>query len=202
MRITLSALCAMAGVTFAAAATLAAERPPQPTHSTDPDECKWEWKEGGGIGVWTERCQFDTGVWEPKFNSGLPGFILTVDGESQGTILQVFAKPADRDIPAILPELRKRGYIPDDDECVFATDPDHPAAGPLAFFTIMPTGSRKEAYEATPEDEVPDNPCGEYGWGPEGIRYFMTDTRHPDRAVYLNIGQDGTMFDPATVTLE
>jgi hypothetical protein len=30
----------------------------------------------------------------------------------------------------------------------------------------------------------------------------MTEAAHPDRVVYVNLGQDGTMFDPKTITLE
>ena len=49
---------------------------------------------------------------------------------------------------------------------------------------------------------MPEPPCGEYGWSTHGVRYFFTDTRFPDRAVYVNTGQDGTMFDDTTITLE
>ena len=105
-------------------------------------------------------------------------------------------------IASILPELRRRGYIPDDDECVLEPAAIRPAVRTIAFYEVKPTGKRKADFEATPEDEVPEPPCGEYGWSTHGARYFMTDLRHPDVAVYINIGQDGLMFDDATVTLE
>jgi hypothetical protein len=176
--------------------------PPQPTTSTDPDRCRWEWKTGSGLGVWAERCELDTGVWEIRGDPGLPGFVLTIDGIDDVAVLQDFRTPPGADISAILPELRQRGYIPDDGECVFKPADIGPAAKTVAFFDIRPTGSRAAAFEATPEDEVPDPPCGDYGWSTHGVRYFMTDSRFPDRVVYINTGQDGLMFDPATVTLE
>ena len=178
-------------------------QPPKPTESVDPARCQWEWKTGAGIGAWAERCDLTTGLWELKFKGDLPGFVLTIDGEESQTVLQPFAKPADGDIAAILPELRRRGYIPDDGECVFQPVADlGPAVRTLAFFEIAPTGARKAAYDATPEDTIPDPPCGDYGVSPDGMRYFMTDTAHPDRAVFVNIGQDGLMFDEKTVTIE
>jgi hypothetical protein len=178
-------------------------QPAQPTGSmVDPAKCQWDWKDGGGIGVWTERCTLDTGVWELKFDESLPGFTLTVDGKGGETVLQLFRKPADADISAILPELRRRGYIPDDDLCVFQPAAIRPAPRTIAFFDIQPTGARKEALEATPPDEIPEPPCGDYGWSTHGVRYFMTDIRHPGSVLYLNEGQDGMMFDPKTVTLE
>ena len=154
------------------------------------------------MGIWAEHCTLETGVWTPRFDEALPGFVLTVDGEAEGTILQVFEKPAEAGIAAILPELRKRGYIPDDDQCVFEPAAIRPAPRTVAFHEIRPIGARKEAFEATPEDEVPEPPCGAYGWGTHGVRYFMTDLRFPERVVYVNIGQDGTMFDDRTITLE
>jgi hypothetical protein len=181
---------------------VALAQPPMPAPSTVPGKCQWEWKTGGGLGVWAERCVLETGVWEPKFREDLPGFVLTID-EPGETILQRFAKPADADIAAILPELRKRGYIPDDDECIFAPAAGiGPAVRTKAFFEIVPTGKRKAAFDATPGDEVPAPPRGDYGASTHGVRYFMTELGHPESVVYINIGQDGMMFDPDTVTLE
>ena len=62
--------------------------------------------------MWAERCAFDTGVWELEYEDDLPGFVLTVDGDEVDTVLQVFAKPADADVSALLPELRRRGISP------------------------------------------------------------------------------------------
>jgi hypothetical protein len=184
-------------------ALAALAQPPQPTESlVDPAKCQWEWKEGGGIGVWAERCALDTGVWALEFQDDLPGFVLTVDGKAGETVLQLFRKPADADVSAILPALRESGAIPDDELCVFQPAAIRAAPRTIAFSDIQPTGDRKAAFDATSPDEVPEPPCGDYGWSTHGVRYFMTDIRHPDSVVYLNEGQDGMMFDPTTVTIE
>lgn len=185
----------------------AMEPPPMPTTSIDADKCAWEWVEFSGVGVWAERCEMN-GVYQVVARTDPPQLVLMVDGEPAGTVVQAFDKPADAEISAILPALRRFGYIPDDDECVFRPASEAtlmmivPAPRTLAFFEIMPVGARLAAFEATPEDEVPEPPCGDYGWSTHGTRYFQTDTRHPGKAVYINIGQDGTMIDPRTVTLE
>jgi hypothetical protein len=206
LQLAAAALLAATGATFAQA-------PPMPSDSTDPEKCIWEWKQdalpdGGSIGVWAERCRFDSRVWAPSFNPDLPGFELTIDGHPEFTVIQVFAKPAEADVSAILPELRERGYIPDDDECIFepASDATPQTIGPAprtrAFYEIMPTGARLEAFEATPSDEVPDPPCGRYGWSTHGVRFFMTDLAYPIGVIYMDLGQDGALFDPATIRLE
>lgn len=193
----------LASLLLAAAAVPAlAEPPPKPATSTDPEKCAWEWKSAAGIGVWTERCVLDTGVWEVVPAPELPGFALAIDGKPEVTVVQVFEKPADAGIDAILPALREKGYIPDDGDCVFEPAAIRPAPRTIAFFEIMPTGARKAAFDATPTDEVPEPPCGDYGWSTHGVRYFMTDIRFPGRVVYIDTGEDGLMFEPATVTLE
>ena len=209
MRWTIAAVAVFACIQGA----LAQAQPPMPTHSTDPDKCTWVWKTGelpggGTLGVWTERCLSENRAWEPLFNPDLPGFELTIDGHPEFTVIQAFAKPAEADVSAILPELRERGYIPDDDECNFepASDATLQTIGPAprtrAFYEIMPAGARLEALEATPSDEVPEPPCGRYGWSTHGVRSFMTDLAHPIRVIYMDLGQDGAMFDPTTITLE
>jgi hypothetical protein len=202
-----------AALVLLAGSSAFAQTPAMPTHGTDPEKCVWEWKQqelpdGGTLGVWAERCAFDTGDWELVWAADLPGFNLAVDGEPQFTVIQVFDKPAEAEPSAILPELRERGYIPDDDECILEPAADSvlatigPSPRTQAFFEVRPTGARLAALEATPADEVPEPPCGEYGWSTHGVRYFMTDITHATRVIYVNLGQDGTMFDPRTIILE
>ena len=196
MRI-LALVALLAGLPAAALA-----QPPMPTQSSVPGECAWQWMTGAGLGIWAERCDLVTGVWTPRFDETLPGFVLTVDGNDETVILQAFEKPADAPVSAILPELRQRGYIPDDDDCVFEAAALRPAPRTIAFYEIRATGARQEAFAATPPDEVPEPPCGDYGWGTHGVRYFMTDIRFPERVLYVNTGQDGTMFDATSITME
>ena len=130
--------------------------------------------------------------------------MLTIDGEDPQVVLQVFKKPADQPIDAILPELVKRGYVLAT-ECVFApADTSYIPAAPAGqtFCEVVPTGARQATFDAAPDDEVPDPPCGDYGMAPDGVQYFMTEAAHPDRVVFVSLGQDGTLFDPATLTLE
>lgn len=197
-RVVLGALAAFG------APALAQEPPPAPAAErlVDPARCAWEWRSAGGVGVWAERCALATGLWALRDDPALPGFALTVDNADPVAALQVFAIPPGAGVDGLLPELRRRGYVPDDGECVFRPAEDRPAEGPLAYYEIRPTGARLAAFEATPPDLIPDPPCGAYGWSTHGVRYFMTDARRPGRALYVNIGQDGMMFDESTARLE
>lgn len=189
-----------------------AQDTPEPTHSTSAEDCRWQWLSGdlpmgGSIGAWTERCELHSGLWQLEYTATLPGFWLNINDEERIPVIHVFGKAADAGIDAILPALRAGGHIPDDDECVFVPAADWvlQTAGPMprtqAAFEIVPTGARLAAIEATPADEVPEPQCGDYGSSTHGTRYFVTDTRLPDKVVYLDLGQDGMMFDQSSVTI-
>ena len=83
-------------------------RPAMPTHSTDKYGCEWQWLRGGGIGFWAENCKLATGNWHVDWESALPGFALWHDDDRVATVLQIFRKPPDASIDAVLPELKSR----------------------------------------------------------------------------------------------
>lgn len=178
----------------------AAERPNMPSATIDP-ACTWEWLEGEGIATWAQDCKLKTGHWHLRWEKEMAGFSLWVDDQRSAIVLQRFALPAGAEISALLPELRKRALIADSDECVFQPAAIGAAPRTIAQFEIRPVGERLKAFEATPDDEVPEPPCGDYAWSTHGVRYFQTDLRFPGAVTYLDLGQDGTLFDPATVTL-
>jgi hypothetical protein len=185
--------------------------PAQPDHSTDSRLCVWEWQTvaayGRTVGAWTEDCNFGE-RWRLAPDASLPGFVLTIDGQASATVLHVLEKPADAPMSAVLPTLRADGVVPDDEDCMMkpaaSTSLQTLGARPrtLAFFELMPVGARLAAFEATPEDAVPEPPCGDYGWSTHGLRLFQSDIRHPDLIIYMNFGEDGMQFEPRSVTVE
>jgi hypothetical protein len=177
-------------------------RPAMPTHSTDKYGCEWQWLRGGGIGFWAENCKLATGNWHVDWESALPGFALWHDDDRVATVLQIFRKPPDASIDAVLPELKSRHYVPDVADCQFKPVNIRPAPQTIAFYDIRPEGERLKDFEWAPKDQVPDPPCGEYGWSTHGIRYFISDLRQPELILYVNEGQDGTMIEPGSIVFE
>lgn len=188
-------ICLLIAVTPAAAV----ERPPVPQFRTDPG-CTWHWLTGGGVGLWGEVCNLSTGQWRVEWDRDQAAFVQTRDGALVTKVLEIFQTSDEDPASAVLDELRRRGDLADDEECVFQPVQVRAAPRTIAFLEIRPTGERLKAFEATPKDQIPDPPCGPYGWSTHGRRYFMTDIRQPGRVLYFDEGQDGTMFDPASVT--
>lgn len=175
--------------------------PPPPFYSTDEKACGWNWKTGRGIGVWTEACEFESGSWSVDYDGEKDVFSLSADGGEPFPVLRQFHKKADEGPEALLPGLRTAGLIPDDSECQFAPSTEQKGPPGWTIWEIAPVGKRKQAFDASPPDEIPDPPCGEVGHAVDYVGFFMIPESHPDRVLYVNLGQDGTMFDPFTIAL-
>ena len=182
------------------APAFAAERPAQPTTRTDA-ACAWHWLQGNGVGLWAEDCKLVTGRWHLRPEANGTAFALWVDEQRQGVVTQVFTLPLDATIHALLHDLRHAKLIADTGDCVFQPVAVRPVPRTIQQYEIKPIGEALKRFDATPKDEVPDPPCGDYGWSTHGTRYFQTDLRHPGKVVYIDEGQDGTFFDPHTITL-
>ena len=139
---------------------LPASGAPMPFYSTDKSSCAWSWKTGRGIGLWTEDCTFDTGRWDVAYDEANDLFALRVDAGNSFPVLRQFRKNGGPE--ALLPELKAKGLVLDDAECVFEKAAGQPVPKGWTAWQVMPTGKRKEAF-AQPSDEIPEPPCGELG---------------------------------------
>ena len=153
------------------------------------------WRQGRDLGLWTETCKFDTGLWGVAYDEGHDLFALSVNSGDPYTVLQQFREPGGPG--ALLATLKKQGLVLDDDECVMAKVTDQPAPPGWTAWQVVPTGKRKAAFDAVVQTEIPDPPCGKLGYTVDSVGFFMVKDDHPDRVLYANLGQDGTMIDLA-----
>jgi hypothetical protein len=130
----------------------------------------------------------------------LPGFALWVDEARRETVVHAVPRERGAALSTVAATPARAGLVPPDD-CVFVRARGHAAPRGARAYEIRPTGARLAALRATPRDQVPDPPCGEYGWSTHGVRWFVVDPRHPGWVVYVNLGQDGTLIDPATLRI-
>jgi len=174
--------------------------PPVPFYATDKEKCAWTWVKGVDVGVWAETCTFESGTWTLAYDAAKDTFSLNVIGSDPYPVLRQFKKKPDEGPEALLPMLREKGFIPNDSECVFApADSDERPPG-WTLYEIVPIGKRKELFDAQPQDEVPEPPCGDLGYAVDYVGFFMIPDAHKDRVYHVDLGQDGTMFDPFTIT--
>lgn len=174
--------------------------PDAPFYSTDKKSCSWVWKQGKGVGLWTEQCTFDSGLWDVIYDEPKDLFALRVDAGEPYPVLRQFRSPGGA--PALLPALKASGLVLDDAECVMAQVADQPVPAGWTAWQVVPTGQRKAAFESVVQIEVPEPPCGELGYRVDLVGFFMVNDAKPDRVLYVNLGQDGTMIDLGSITLD
>ena len=173
--------------------------PTAPFYSTDRQNCSWVWETGKGIGLWTERCKFDTGLWDVIYDGANDLFALRVDAGEPYPVLRQFRKAGGAQ--ALLADIKSSGLVLNDAECVMAQVADMPAPPGWTSWQVVPTGKRKEAFDSVVQIEVPEPPCGEIGYRVDLVGFFMVNDAKPDRVLYVNLGQDGTMIDINSITL-
>ena len=173
--------------------------PPLPVAAAG-EPCVAEQFQVGNLTVGGRRCRYATGRGHLRVEPALPGLALWRDDTRVEIVPQLFPRRTGEPVSAILPALRAKGAIPDDGECILVPAPMGPAPRTVTHHQVRPIGERLRRLEATPKDEIPDPPCGDYGASTHGVRYFIDDLRAPRWVVYVNEGQDGTLVDPRSIS--
>jgi hypothetical protein len=170
---------------------------PVPFYSTDPTACSWEWRQGRDLGLWTESCKFSTGLWRVSYDEASDSFTLNVDGKPYTMVLQQFRDPGGP--AALVATLKKQDLVFDKDECQMVQVSDQPAPQGWTAWQVVPTGALKEAFDKEVQEQIPEPPCGKLGFTVDSVGFFMVKDGVPDRVLYANLGQDGTMVDLASI---
>lgn len=164
------------------------------------DGCSWEYLSGGGIGLWSQKCSNNRVVVDAARQAAF--MELTVDGQtSRGEIARVFAIP-EGGLPALAQTLVREGAGPTGSQCTLeavAATTDIPQG--VARYTLVPTGQTKTAWDrAVASDTAPETPpCGAYGVAIVGDRYIEVQAAHPDRALFVELGSEMSIYEPSTI---
>jgi hypothetical protein len=190
---------------FATALAIAIDAVAAPARATTgpapPDpSCERQALSSGPVRIDAWSCALPTGRWHVRAEPALPGFALWVDDLRRETVVHALARERGAPLSSVLGPLARAGLVPPDD-CVFVRVRRHATPPGARAYEIRPTGARLAALRATPRDQVPDPPCGAYGWSTHGVRAFVVDPRAPRWVVYVNLGQDGTLIDPDTLAI-
>jgi hypothetical protein len=160
--------------------------------------CTWGQQTGPGLSIWAFTCPGHKLV----ADEALPGFQMQVDDgagnpESYPAI-QVFTKPAEATIDAVLTAVRAASPGPFTAECVFTPNANDPSG---MTFMFTPTGAGKIAHEAFMAGKSGENsmPCGPMGPKEAGDRVFQAVAGAADKVVYVDLGSEIQIFDVNTL---
>lgn len=201
MKHALSALVLVLLALPALAADVPSDAPPMPGWSSSPAHCSWVWREGGGMGLWTEACRFDTGTHAVAYDAAQDLFTTTIDGKPGITVLRPFRAPGGP--VALAATLKAEGLLRDDPDCVMTPVTGAPGLAPDGWtaWRVMPTGKLKEAFDKEVQEQIPEPPCGRLGYAVDTVSFFMAKDGMPDRVIYVDLGQERAMLDITTLRL-
>jgi len=173
--------------------------PAMPDWQTDAAGCSWHWRTGGGIGLWAESCRFNGSTWQVVWDENRAAFV-TRNGETvMGLAVQAFDLPSGANIGALSKTLIEAGSLDENAACMWHPIALRPAPRTMAFHVLTPKD--RTALGPQSSGDVPEPACGPYGASTHGLRYVITDTRWPDRAIFVEEGQERPLFDPASLTV-
>jgi hypothetical protein len=181
-------------------------RPPVPRWQTDPATCDWHWREGGGIGLWAETCVFNDATWQVIWDVHRRAFVTQGGDMVMDIAVQEFYLPTGSGLTALMDVLTVSGQLQPEAPCAWNPIVPRPAQSNMAFHVFAPADPAALAPTATVNwgqdrtGEVPDPLCGPYGASSHGVRYFLTDQRWPDRAIFVEEGPERPLFDPSSIT--
>ncbi len=185
-------------LTVPAAALADTTRPPMPGWHSDLEACVWHWREGGGIGLWAEICVFNGTVWQVRWDDERAAFVTRSGDGVMGVAVQGFTLPPGAGIAALSNTLIAADHLEAEAACAWQAIALRPAPPTMTFYVLTPTDPETLAPSAV--GEVPDPVCGAYGVSTHGVRYFITDLRWPDHAIFVDEGQERPLFDPSSIT--
>ena len=93
--------------------------PPVPGWQTDPAACSWQWRQGDGMGLWTESCTLSTGQWEVGWNVEASAFVLQLNGQVQQVVVQSWPLSKEGGLERLRQSLVQAGQLPESAPCQF-----------------------------------------------------------------------------------
>jgi hypothetical protein len=167
--------------------------------------CAWERlsDEAVGLALWAQRCDFgdrkiefvlrDGGLWVQYSDGREPWRTIEVfdifHGETiEAGLRRIFDERTDPAIAA---------------RCVLTPDTlTTPPAGVLRYTFVLDTANQAEGDADAAPDDVPEPPCGDYGYPPDAIDYFeVQPDSGANRVLFVTVGQDEPLFDDATLRI-
>lgn len=168
--------------------------------------CKWEEFSDPTLGLeaWVQRCDFHSRKVDlyAKLNALMVRYSDVADPEPLIEVFDLLANETpEAGIKRIFAEHTKDNMLVA--QCLLKPYKDEPAPAGVKRFTFLPNPALQKKLDATAEPgDVPEPPCGDWGYAPDGIQYFEAQpTTGARRIMFVRAGQDEPLFDQKTLRL-
>lgn len=172
------------------------EFPDQPSREAY-EGFSWEEISGAGLRLWAQHN--DNICIIP--DETLPGLRMErQDADGLGTpVVWIFQLPNQK-IEDVLDQLRQGNSWDNKQTCRFRKGKSSRKG--VRRYDLIPTGVYAEQLDALYQKEPVPATCNGWGMGNSGIRYFEIHDNRPDRALFLEIGQEAPLFDERSIVFD
>lgn len=157
----------------------------------------FEWTElaGAGLRLKAQRNATIRLMADPS----IPGIVMVRDGDDAPRVLIRVFDLKNNDINDVKGTLEKSERWDSSQTCKFKqirSDRDG-----VRRYALTPDGEYARQVEALMAKEPVPQTCSGWGMGNSGSRYFEIHDAHPDKALFVEIGQDAPLFDENSIEL-
>lgn len=167
------------------------------------DGCTWERTKGAGLELWGQSCDFSDQKLRIAASETLPGiFLENITNESpiaSEMLIRVFPITSGV-IDEVLSILSLEENWREAEGCRFTMDDS--TRGDVTRYILQPTGDALQAFTDLAAQEPIVSTCAGYGLGNSGIRYFEIHDSNPEKALFIEIGQEAPLFDEETIQVQ
>jgi len=173
-------------------AAFAADAPSRPPEKG----CKWEKFSNAAMGLdaWVQRCDYGG----RKIDFIAHGKSLAIrysDGGAPENVVDVFDRlPGESGEAAVTRIFAAHTAKALAAKCVARPYRDPGGRKDVPRYTFVLKNPK--AMKPTPDGDIPEPPCGDWGDAPDGIQYFEV---HPAKVFFVRVGQDIPLFDEQTL---
>ncbi|HIW19617.1 MAG TPA: hypothetical protein IAA49_03620 [Candidatus Alistipes pullicola] len=156
----------------------------------------WEKVSGAGIQLWAQRNPNIHIVLDDNSQSAF----VERGGEqpSRWMVIKVFTLK-DKNIDDVLRQLQQSPEWDTTQTCAFEEGKSNRKG--VKRYDLVPTGDyAKKIQDLSSQEPIPST-CNGWGMGNSGIRYFEIHDNYPDKAIFLEIGQEAPLFDEQSIVL-
>ncbi len=168
------------------------EKPSRPSY----EGFKWEIISGAGLKCWAQN----NSVIHVITDNTIPGArIARGDNDLNGNIvIKIFPLPSQK-IESILDTLKKMPGWDPSTSCAFKEIPSQRKG--VKRYVLELTGTSAEKFREQSKQEPIPSTCNGWGVGNSGMRYFEIHSNQPNKAIFIEIGQDTPLFDEQSIIL-
>lgn len=155
----------------------------------------FEWTElaGAGLRLKAQRNETIRLMADPS----IPGIVMTRDGDAAPRVLIRVFNLKNNNINDVKDILEKSEGWDSRQTCKFKqirSDRDG-----VRRYALTPDGEYARQVDALMKKEPVPQTCSGWGMGNSGSRYFEIHDAHPDKALFIEVGQDAPLFDENSI---